>query len=105
MDSHGKLHTFIGIRNFHSRNILNFFGFEPWIIFRLFLNIEGVSMPETQRIIQICTTVSLHDKASQKWSRITKFCIDSEKVNLQAVLQRKYTKISSFDYALALHYS
>ena len=45
-------HFFQTIPNFSpSLKIINFFGFELYVILELFLNIEGVTAPENQRII------------------------------------------------------
>ena len=45
-------HFFIRITYFSlSLNILNFFGFEPWIILELLFNINGVATSENQMII------------------------------------------------------
>ena len=48
------MHTllYIRIRNFSlSFNILQFFGLEPQIILKVFLNIKVIATPENQKII------------------------------------------------------
>ena len=88
-DSHKDVLTFFErIPNVSLNISINIFiGFEPWIILKLFLNIEGLPMPQNQRIIfksyMMCYFII---KANQK-------SIDSAKVSLQAVLELKYTKI------------
>ena len=78
-----------------SLDILNCFGFEPWIILKLFLNIEGVTTSEDQKIIFKSLLVSYFTLKQNKVEQNNRYFIDREKVNLQAVFTQIHTNSKS----------
>ena len=63
----------------------------------LFLNIEGETTSENQRIMFKSLSMPYFITKQLEVEQNNKYCLDSEKSNLQEDLQLKYTKIRSLD--------